>query len=169
MSKIPDISLIVAVANKNAIGYKNDLLCHLPDDLKYFKKTTAGSTVIMGKRTFESLPNGALPSRTNIVLTDIKGETFPETTPAYSIEEVLSLCSTDKENFIIGGGSIYKQFFPLAGKLYITHIHGDFEADTFFPEINPTIWDIASETFHPKDERHPYSFTFTVYRKKNNE
>ena len=169
MNNISQISIIVAIADKNAIGYKNDLLCHLPDDLKYFKKITAGHTVVMGKRTFESLPNGALPARTNIVLTDIKGDVFPGAATVYSIEEALSLCSPDKENFIIGGGSIYKQFFPLAAKLYITHIHETFEADTFFPEIDPMLWDTISETYHPEDERHPHSFTFTVYRRKNNE
>jgi len=166
MHPLPPLSIIVAVARENAIGIGNRLLCHLPDDLKYFKRVTSGRTVIMGKNTFLSLPGGALPGRTNIVLNDTPGEQFPDCTMAASIGEALSFCDPDQENFVIGGGFVYKQFFPLARKLYITHIDHSFAADTFFPAIEPEIWEEISRTEHPSDNRHPYPFAFVVYRRR---
>ena len=136
----PNISIIVAVAKNFAIGLNNDLLFHLPDDLKRFKKITTGKALIMGKRTFYSLPKAPLPNRRNIVVTDIPGETFPGCETAYSVEEAVSLVKEEPEAFIIGGGMIYRQFYPLAGKLYLTLVHKDMEADTFFPDINFDEW-----------------------------
>ena len=136
----PNISIIVAIAQNFAIGLNNDLLFHLPDDLKRFKRITTGKALIMGKRTFYSLPKAPLPNRRNIVITDIPGETFPGCESAYSVEEAISLVSTEPEAFIIGGGMIYKQFYPLAGKLYLTLVHKDMEADTFFPTIDFSEW-----------------------------
>ena len=136
----PNISIIVAVAQNFAIGLNNDLLFHLPDDLKRFKKITTGKALIMGKRTFYSLPKAPLPNRRNIVVTDIPGETFPGCETAYSVEEAVLLVRDEPEAFIIGGGMIYRQFYPLAGKLYLTLVHKDLEADTFFPAIDFTEW-----------------------------
>lgn len=165
------ISIIVAVAQQNAIGQKGDLLCHLPADLKHFKEVTSGHTVIMGKRTFFSLPiskktgTHALPNRRNIVITDIAGETFDGAESAYSIDESIQLAEGDA--FIIGGGMIYRQFMPLADSLYITHMHADFpEADTFFPEIDPAIWQVESEEHHTQDEANPVDYTFTKYLRR---
>src|SRR3972149_2923691 len=130
-----NISIIVAIAENNAIGKNNELLWKLPDDLKRFKKITTGHTVIMGRRTFESLPAGALPNRKNLVISDIPGEVFENCQMAYSIEEALALCDENEEAFVIGGGMIYKHFLPHARKLYITKVHEEFDADTYFPEI----------------------------------
>lgn len=140
------ISIIVAIAQNLAIGKGNELLCHIPEDLKRFKKLTTGRTIIMGKRTFESLPIRPLPNRRSIVITDVAGETIPGCIMAYSIDDAVSLCDPDNENFIIGGGSIYRQFMPLADRLYLTIMHKDFDADTFYPEIDYSKWkEIARE------------------------
>ncbi len=161
------ISIIVAIAENNEIGIKGDLLCHLPNDLKHFKQITSGCTVIMGKRTFFSLPKHPLPNRRNIVITDIAGETFEGAESAYSIEEAMKLADKDKENFIIGGGMVYKQFMPIANKLYITHIHHTWvDADTFFPAIDAQIWELISKERHEADENNPYAYTFAEYIRK---
>ena len=166
MQPLPPLSIIVAVARENAIGYQNQLLCHLPDDLKYFKQTTQGNTVIMGKNTFLSLPGGALPGRVNVVLNDVPDESFVNCTMASSLSDALALCNRERENFVIGGGFVYRQFFPLAQKLYITHIDHTFNADTFFPAIEPDTWEEISRIEHPSDARHPYPFSFAVYRRR---
>jgi dihydrofolate reductase len=134
------ISIIVAIARNLAIGKNNDLLWHIPEDLKRFKKLTTGHTIIMGKRTFESLPTKPLPNRRSIVITDIPGEVIPGCIMAYSIEDALALCDPDNENFIIGGGSVYRQFMPHADRLYLTIVHKDYDADIFYPEINFDEW-----------------------------
>ena len=158
------ISIIVAIAENYAIGQKGDLLCHLPNDLKHFKEITSGCTVIMGKRTFFSLPKHPLPNRRNIVITDIAGEQFEGAEAAYSIDEAVKLADQDKENFIIGGGMVYRQFMPLADKLYITHIHHSWpEADTFFPEIDPKIWHLEKSERHEADEKNPFAYSFAEY------
>lgn len=180
------LSIIVAVAENNAIGQKGDLLCHLPADLKHFKEVTSGHTVIMGKRTFFSLPiskktgTHALPNRRNIVITDIAGETFEGAESAYSIDDAIRLASqtvatapasqtasatsASADAFIIGGGMIYKQFMPLADRLYITHMHQSFpDADTFFPAIEPTVWKPVSTERHEADENNPLAYTFVTY------
>jgi len=162
-----NISIIVAVAKKNAIGKDNKLLCHLSEDLKRFKKLTSGHTVIMGKNTYFSLPKRPLPNRINIVITDIAGEQIDNCAMAYSIEDAISKMDSDKENFIIGGASIYRQFLPHANKLYITWIHQEFESDTFFPEIKDAEWEIISkEDFNITDEKNPYSYSYVIYNRK---
>ncbi len=139
-----NISIIVAVAKNFAIGLNNDLLFHLPNDLKRFKKITTGKALIMGKRTFFSLPRAPLPNRRNIVVTDVPGETFDGCESAESIEEAIALVQNEPEAFVIGGGMIYKQFYPLAGRLYLTLVHKDMEADTFFPTIDFSEWTESS-------------------------
>ena len=134
------LSLIVAISENNAIGKAGDLLCYLPDDLKHFKALTMGATVVMGKKTFFSLPRRPLPNRRNIVLTRDMSFTYDNTEIAHSIEELQTMLPDDEKVFIIGGGEVYRQFMPLATELHITHIHHTWEdADTFFPEIDPTI------------------------------
>ena len=161
------LSIIVAIAENNAIGQKGDLLCHLPADLKHFKETTSGHTVLMGERTYLSLPKRPLPKRRNIVLTDVAGRTYEGAEMAYSIPELLELVKNEEEAFVIGGGTVYRQFLPLADKLYITHIHHAFpEADTFFPEIDPAIWQQTAAEKHLADTDNPYDFTFTEYIKR---
>jgi dihydrofolate reductase len=146
------ISIIVAIAENNAIGKNNQLLCHVPGDLQRFSKITSGHTVVMGKRTYYSLPKRPLPNRINIVISDNRNDNFEGCVMAYSIEDALEQCNPADENFIIGGGIIYKEFFPFATKLYLTRIHKSFEADTFFPEIDPTKW-IVREEVKASDER----------------
>ena len=130
------ISIIVAIAEDNGIGYKNELLWHISEDMKRFKKLTWGNTVIMGKKTWESLPKKPLSGRKNIVITDNPQDRFESGIAAYSIEDALNKCAGDEEIFIIGGGSVYRQFMPVADKLFITHIHKKAPADIYFPFID---------------------------------
>lgn len=133
------ISLIVAMDQKRGIGYKGDLLTYLPGDLPRFKRLTTGHTVIMGRKTFDSLPKGPLPKRRNIVITRNRDLVIEGAEVVFSLEEALHLSREDQEVFIIGGGEIYREALPLADRLLITHIEKTFEADTFFPEI-PSCW-----------------------------
>ncbi len=161
------INLIVAIAENNAIGIAGDLLCHLPNDLKHFKEITTGATVVMGKNTFFSLPRRPLPNRRNIVLTTDTEFTYENTEVAHSIEQLYTLLNDEEEVFIIGGGKVYEQFINTVDKLYVTHIHHTWEdADTFFPEIDPAIWQCVSEEHHEADEKHLYPYTFAEYIKK---
>ena len=160
------ISIIVAVAENYAIGLKNDLLFHLPDDLKRFKKLTTGHTIIMGKRTYESLPVRPLPNRRSIVITDIPAEQIEGCVMAYSIEDAIAKADPVNENFIIGGGSIYRQFLPFSDKLYITWVHKTFEADTFFPEINLKEWDLLDRTDIPLNETTNFNYSYCIYQRK---
>ncbi|MBK5719350.1 dihydrofolate reductase [Dysgonomonas sp. Marseille-P4677] len=160
------ISIIVAADENNAIGKDNNLLCYLPNDLKYFKSITDGHSVIMGRKTFESLPKGALPNRRNIVITRNKDLRFDRCEMCSSIEEAIALCEDETEVFIIGGGSVYREAMKYADKLYLTRIHHSFEgADTFFPEINASIWNKASEEDHTVDEKHKYDYSFITFNK----
>ena len=172
------ISIIVAISEENAIGKQGGLLCHLPNDLKHFKTVTSGSTVIMGERTFLSLPINkttgmhALPNRRNIVITDNKEHTFDGAEMAYSIEDAIKQSTihnpqSTAEAFVIGGGMVYRQFMPLADKLYITHIHHSWkDADTFFPEIKESEWQLISAERQEADENNPYPHTFAVYTRR---
>jgi Dihydrofolate reductase len=135
-----NISIIVAIAQNFAIGKNNDLLFHLPNDLKRFKEITTGHPVIMGRNTLLSLPKGALPNRRNIVITDNPEEKFDRCEMVFSINEAIQAVENEDEAFIIGGGMIYRQFYPHAGKLYLTLVHQDFDADVYFPEINYDEW-----------------------------
>ncbi|MCX6237490.1 MAG: dihydrofolate reductase [Bacteroidia bacterium] len=154
----PNIAIIVAIAQNFAIGRNNDLLFHLPDDLKRFKKITSGHAVIMGKKTLFSLPKGPLPNRRNIVITDVPGETFDRCETVYSIDEAVAAVRNEELAFVIGGGMIYQQFYPIAGKLFLTMAHKDFEADIFFPEINFNEWkELSRETLF--DEKNNFSYS----------
>ena len=162
------LSIIVAVAENYAIGKQGDLLCHMPNDLKHFKQVTTGKTVLMGERTFFSLPKHPLPNRRNIVLTDVAGKTFDGAEAVYSLNELCAKVSPDEEAFVIGGGMVYRQMMPLADKLYITHIHHSWEdADTYFPEIKANEWQLVSAERHEADEQNPYAYTFAEYVRKS--
>ncbi|MDR0413499.1 MAG: dihydrofolate reductase [Dysgonamonadaceae bacterium] len=155
------LSIIAAAGKNDEIGKGNRLLCRLPADLKHFKEITQGHAVIMGRKTFESLPNGALPNRKNIVLSRNKelkingADVYPALDPA------LIRLANEKEVFIIGGAQIYAQALPAAGKIYLTKIHAAFpEADAFFPRFDLREWrEISRETF-PADEKNPYPYSF---------
>lgn len=159
------ISIIVAIAQNNAIGKDNKLLWHISEDLKRFKRLTGGNTVIMGKNTFFSLPVRPLPNRTNIVITDIPEEKLEGCIMAYSIEEAINKCDDMKENFVIGGGSIYRQFLPIADKLYITKVHKDFEADCFFQDIDLKKWKLISQEDCESDTQNDFTYSYQIYEK----
>ncbi|MBC8319270.1 MAG: dihydrofolate reductase [Bacteroidetes bacterium] len=161
-----NISIIVAIASNNAIGKDNDLLWHISKDLKRFKQITKDHYVVMGKRTYYSLPVQPLPNRTNMIITDVPDEEIDNCLMAYSIEEAIDKMDSSKENFIIGGGSIYKQFMPHANKLYITRVHKDYEADTFFPEISLDYWELIYEQHIDNDPQNDFTYTFEIYNKK---
>ena len=162
-----NLSIIVAIARNNAIGKDNQLLWHLSDDLKRFKKITSGHTVLMGRNTFLSLPKGALPNRTNIVVTDRNGEAFEGCRVAHSLEEAMEMIPEGEECFVMGGGMIYRQLLPVAGKLYLTEVDVSLEADTFFPEIDFSQWNPRETEKVEASEKNAYPHTFTLYERKH--
>lgn len=157
------ITIIVATDRNNGIGYNNSLLANIPGDLRRFREITMGHCLIMGKKTWESLPNKPLAGRKNIVLTDNELDCFDCAETARSTEEALCLCEPDKEIFIIGGGSVYRQFMPLADRLMVTHIHAEFIADTFFPEISSDEWYVSENEDFMSDDPSRISFSYTTY------
>ncbi|RLD85157.1 MAG: dihydrofolate reductase [Bacteroidetes bacterium] len=161
-----NISIIVAIAANNAIGKDNDLLWHISKDLKRFKKLTDGHFIVMGKRTYFSLPKRPLPNRTNMVITDVPGEQIDDCLMAYSIEDAIEKMDRESENFIIGGGSIYRQFIPYADKLYITRVFKEFEADTFFPEIPLNEWKLTEKQVVNDDPQNDFTYSFEIYERK---
>jgi dihydrofolate reductase len=160
------ISIIAAVSEDYGIGKNNDLLWNIPEDLKRFKKLTYGKTVVMGKKTWESLPKKPLPGRKNIVITDNPYENINNAVTAYSVEDALSKCGESEEVFIIGGGSIYRQFMPLAGRLYITHILKKIPADVYFPEIDMNTWEIVEKDDSGSNKNDAVPYTFIIYERK---
>lgn len=161
------VSIIVAINKNNGIGMENKLLYWLPNDLKRFKSLTTGHTIIMGRKTFESLPKGALPNRRNVVLSrqDI---TFEGAERYASLEEALKSCKNEEEIFIIGGASLYNEAIKIADTLYITEIEdSEKEADVFFPNIDLNVWKEKSRECHSTDEKHLYPYCFIDYIRKS--
>lgn len=160
------ISIIAAVARNLAIGYQNKLLYWLPNDLKRFKALTTGHTIIMGRRTFESLPKGALPNRRNVVLTRSQA-TFPGAETFPSLQTALASCTPDEDIYIIGGASVYNEALPLADRLCLTEIDDTpAQADAFFPQFSTDEWVVADREKHDIDEKHQYRYSFTDYVRK---
>lgn len=157
------ISMIVAVSDDWGIGKNNELLWHISDDLKRFKRLTTGKTIIMGKKTWESLPKKPLPGRRNIVLSDNPLDTFENSVTAYSIEDALAKCVNNEESFVIGGGSIYRQFMPVADRLYITHVHKKADADIYFPEIDPGMWRVIEMEEFNMNGSDEIPYTYVIY------
>ena len=160
------ISIIVAISDDWGIGKDNELLWHISEDLKRFKNLTSGKTVIMGRKTWESLPRRPLPGRKNIVLTDVPDECIDYSVTAYSIEDALSKCEKGEEIFVMGGGSIYRQFMPIADRLYITHVHKKAPADVYFPVIDPEVWDIVEKEEFKETENQNIPYTYIIYERK---
>lgn len=164
-------SLIVAKAENNAIGKDNDLIWHLPDDMAFFKTTTRGHYVIMGRKNYESIPTKyrPLPGRPNIIVTSNSDYKADGCDIVNSIEEGLNIAKLNQEEeaFIIGGGQIYKDALNknLIDKMYITFVHKSFDADVYFPDVNWEEWKKENEVFHPKDENHEFSFTIITFSK----
>ncbi|WP_298528346.1 dihydrofolate reductase [uncultured Christiangramia sp.] len=159
------ITMIAAAAENNALGKDNDLVWHLPDDFKRFKRLTSGHHIIMGRKTFESFPK-LLPDRTHVIITRKEDYSPENTIVVHSIEEALKVSKLDDQAFIIGGGEIYKMGMEHADRIELTRVHGEFEADTHFPEIDKSEWEIVKDQFHDKDEKHDYSFTYLTYERK---
>ncbi|MCQ2283939.1 MAG: dihydrofolate reductase [Bacteroidales bacterium] len=154
-----NLSMIAAVGQNLELGYKNQLLCHLPVDLKHFKTITSGHSVIMGDRTWESLPKKPLPNRRNIVVT-LENVEFPDCETVHSIEAAMELVKDEDEAFVMGGATMYKLFLPYADKLYLTRIVSGFVADVFFPAIDEKDWVLSENLFVEKDEKNAYDLYF---------
>lgn len=162
------ISIIAAVAQNMAIGYENKLLYWLSDDLKRFKALTTGHTIIMGRKTFESLPKGALPNRRNVVLTRSQ-ITFPDTEVFSSLQKALASCAPEEDVYIIGGASVYKEALPLADRLCLTEVQDTPAlADAFFPQFSHEEWKETWVEEHQPDERHTHPYRFVDYVRASN-
>jgi dihydrofolate reductase len=159
------VIMIAAVAENNALGKNNDLLWHLPNDFKRFKEITSGHHIIMGRKTFESFPK-PLPNRTHVIITRQNDFEHEGCIVVQNIEKALSVCPINENLYIIGGGEIYQQSISFADQLDITRVHHSFDADVYFPEIDPEIWELTSETYHSKDERHLFDYTFQTFVRK---
>ena len=161
------ISIIVAAGKNNEIGKGNRLLWRLPEDMKRFRNLTTGHVVVMGRKTFESLPKGALPNRTNVVITRDRGLQLDNCVVLHSLDEAFVRFNGEEEIFIIGGASIYEQVLPVADKIFLTRVQSSFpEADTFFPEMNPEEWQVINREVFQTDEKNPFSCFFYEYKRK---
>lgn len=162
------VSIIVAVSENWGIGRDNDLLYRLPADLRHFKALTTGHTIIMGRRTFESLPKGALPNRRNIVLSSQPSAHFPGAEHYTTLQAAFKASQREEEIFIIGGGSVYGEALALCDRIYLTRVeHTHPEATVFFPPLNPDEWETLAKESYPADEKHAYPYQFlTLERKK---
>ncbi|WP_062056313.1 dihydrofolate reductase [Aquimarina longa] len=160
------ITMIAAAGENNALGKDNDLVWHLPDDFRRFKKLTTGHHIIMGRKTFESFPK-LLPNRVHIIITRNKGYQAEGAIVVHSIKEALEMAKGDMQPFIIGGGEIYTIGMEYADCIELTRVHEAFDADAFFPDIDTKIWKLEKEEFHDVDEKHKYPFTYLTYKRKN--
>ncbi|MGV0925519.1 dihydrofolate reductase [Empedobacter tilapiae] len=159
------INIVVAKASNNVIGAKNDLIWHLPNDLKHFKSLTSGHPIIMGRKTFESLGR-PLPNRTNIVVTRDQNWNAEGIEIASSLSKaIVAAKKIDDDIYIIGGGNIYKQAMEFTDVLYITEVHHEFDGDTYFPEIDSDEWEEVEREDFKKNEKHPYAYSFVTYKK----
>ena len=162
------VTIIAAIAKNNALGKDNDLIWHLPADLKRFKKVTSGHHILMGRNTFESIGK-PLPNRTTIIITRNKNYFKEGCLIANSIEEAIDLVENDDDIFIIGGAQIYKETIEknLVDRLDITQVHHEFEADVFFPKIDLNIWEETNREDLEADEKNKYNYSFITYKKKS--
>ena len=158
------LGLVVAISSNNAIGKDNQLLWHLPADLKHFKNITSGHTIIMGRKTYDSIGK-PLPNRRNIVITRQKGLQIEGIEVVNSLAEALSLCKQE-EVYIIGGAEIYRQAISLCDKIELTRVHQDFDADAFFPELDNAIWKEVWKEDHLPDEKNKFAYTFSTLERR---
>jgi len=164
MPKERTLTMIAAAAENNALGKDNDLIWHISEDLKRFKRLTTGHAIIMGRKTFESMPK-ALPNRTNIVLTKRKDYQAKGAEVVHTVEDALELVKKDVQPFIIGGGQIYSLFMPLCDRIELTRVHHEFEADVYFPDIDLNEFEVIAEEYVSKTEEQPYNYTYLTYQK----
>ena len=156
------VSIIVAIAQNGTIGDKNALLWHIKEDMRFFRTTTSGHPVIMGRKTFESLGSKPLPKRTNIVITRADRE-FEGALTAHSLEEAIRMAGEDQEIFIMGGAQIYREALSVVDRMYITHVECDYEGDTSFPEVDYSQWRLVDVVRHERGEEYEYPFEFRTY------
>lgn len=161
------LGAIVVVAENGAIGKNGDLLCHLPADLKHFKTITMGYPIIMGRKTFESLPKGALPGRMNVVVTRQSGFEAEGVIVCHSVQEALDATADAERRFIIGGAQLYSSTIDAVDTLYLTQLHASFpDADTFFPKMDMAEWQEVAREPHAADEKNRYDYTFLELKRK---
>ncbi len=158
------ITIIAAIGKNNELGKDNALIWHLPNDLKRFKKVTAGHHVIMGRKTYESLGR-PLPNRTNIVITRNTAYQADGCVIVHSLKEALKAAAEDENPYILGGAEIYKQAMVLADYLDLTHVDATLDADAFFPPIDKKMWEEVAREEHQKDDKHQYNYSFVTYKK----
>lgn len=159
--------IVVAADEDNAIGKDNQLLWHLPRDLKFFKKITTGHTVIMGRKTYDSVGK-PLPNRRNIVISRQLGLEIPGCEVVASVAEAMHLVAeqeVDRDAYIVGGAEVFRQTLSLSDRIYLTRVHHRFDADTYFPKLDVSAWKLISREDHPQDEKHKYAFSFLVYER----
>ncbi len=160
-----NVNIIVAIDQNKAIGKNNQLLWHLPNDLKFFKKTTSGHTVIMGRKTFDSIGK-PLPNRRNLVISGSKDLKIEGAEVYHSLEAAIGHCKDENDVFVIGGAEIYKQAYPLTQRFYITQVHHNFDADTFFNDLRlEDLKEIWRED-HYKDDKHNYNYSFLILERQ---
>lgn len=162
---IPNLSIIVAAAQNMAIGKDNDLLWHISEDLKRFKSLTSGHPVVMGRKTFESLPKKPLPKRRNIVLTHDAEFAFPGVDVCHTLQDVLAAVKGEEETFVMGGATIYQQFLPFVQRLYVTWVYQDFEADVYFPAIDGSVFRQVHITERQQDSETGLWFAYADYER----
>ena len=165
---IMKVSIIVAADQQNGIGKNNELLCYLPDDLKYFKRITSGHCIVMGRKTYESIGR-LLPNRTNIIVTTNTNYKIEGAVMAHSLPQAIDYAKQtgETELMITGGGTIYKEALDLVDKVYLTRIQHVFEADTFFPELKAEVFKLTSSEVHEADDKHPFAFAFEVWERSH--
>ncbi|MFB0910558.1 MAG: dihydrofolate reductase [Flavobacterium sp.] len=159
------IIMIAAASENNALGKNNELVWRLPNDFKRFKNLTSGHHIIMGRKTFESFPK-PLPNRTHIVISRQDKYNPEGCIVVNSMEKAIATCPTEGPIYIIGGGEIYNLGIPFSDKIELTRVHHDFDADAFFPEINPSDWEMTLSEFQPKDDKHLFDYTYQTYVRK---
>lgn len=159
------VSIIVAIAQNGTIGDKNSLLWHIKEDMRFFRTTTSGHPVIMGRKTFESLGSKPLPKRTNIVITRDYRE-FEGALTAHSLEEAIRMAGEDEEIFVMGGAQIYREALSVVDRMYITVVERDYEGDTSFPEIDFSQWELVNVVRHERGEEYESPFEFRTYDRK---
>lgn len=161
------ISIIVAATENNVIGKDNDLVCKLPDDMKFFKNKTTGHHILMGRKNYLSF-NRPLPNRTNLILSRDPKFNVNNTHCFTDIDDAINFAENNNEEelMVIGGGNIYRQLLPLTDIIYLTRIHTEVEGDTYFPILDDKEWELVHENFHDKDDRHEYPFTYMTYTRK---
>ena len=165
MLNTKEITIIAAVSENNVLGKNNKLIWHIPDDLKRFKKLTSGHSVIMGRKTFESITK-PLPERKNIILTRNKNYKAKDTLIAHNVKEAINISENDNQPFIIGGGEIYKLFMNISNKIELTRIHKSYDGDAFFPEILEEKWKLVKSKKNNLNETKIINFSYLTYIKK---